>query len=512
MTPRWRAPGYRWYALGLLAAINILNYLDRNVIFALFEPIKRDLGLSDAQLGWLGSAYIIVFSLAALPAGVLSDLRSRRAVIAGGVAVWSAFTFFSGLARSFGQLFIFRAAVGVGEAAYGPASSSLVADYFPGDRRALAMGLLSSGVALGGVLGLILGGLLEQIYGWRVAFMAVALPGFLCAFLAARLLDPTRPPSTVSLRASLRQVEVGLAAVLRQFWPILTSMVLAAAAAWYMAKWKGADSALDVAVAGLVVGLGLALNILLWSRALRDQPPEVAAFGQEVSGAFGGMLLAIRLVLRTPTLGYLFVGGAMISFGMNGLVGWGPTFLSRELGLDPGSSATLLGFWGLLAGTAGTITGGYISDWLRGSRWLARAPGASRVVTVAFGVVVGGILTMVLLFVRDLRLFGPLFSLAFFFLTWYNGPIAAALFDVVPPRIGATVMGAFLLFIHLAGDAIAFPLVGALSDRFGIQNAVMLLPVVAILGGLVTLLAGRTVAYDIGRAASRVTGNFPTLP
>src|SRR5690606_41224167 len=104
-----------------------------------FEPIKRDLGLSDAQLGWLGSAYIIVFSLAALPAGVLSDLRSRRAVIAGGVAIWSAFTFFSGLARSFGQLFVSRAAVGVGEAAYGPASSSLVADYLPGDRRAPAM-------------------------------------------------------------------------------------------------------------------------------------------------------------------------------------------------------------------------------------------------------------------------------------------------------------------------------------------------------------------------------------
>ena len=71
---------YRWYALGLLALINVLNYLDRNVIFALFEPIKRDLGFSDTQLGWLGSAYILVFSVAALPAGVLSDLRSRRAV------------------------------------------------------------------------------------------------------------------------------------------------------------------------------------------------------------------------------------------------------------------------------------------------------------------------------------------------------------------------------------------------------------------------------------------------
>ena len=75
-------PAYRWYALGLLAVINLLNYIDRNVIYALFEPLKRDLALSDAQLGWLGSAYILVFSVAALPFGVVSDLRSRRAVIA----------------------------------------------------------------------------------------------------------------------------------------------------------------------------------------------------------------------------------------------------------------------------------------------------------------------------------------------------------------------------------------------------------------------------------------------
>jgi len=142
---------YSWYALGLLALINLLNYIDRNVIYALFEPIKHDLALTDSQLGWLGSAYIFVFSVSALPFGVLSDLRSRRAVIAGGVTVWSAFTFLSGLVNSFGQLFTCRAVVGVGEAAYGPAAASLVADYFPARGRAVAMGILSSGIALGGV-------------------------------------------------------------------------------------------------------------------------------------------------------------------------------------------------------------------------------------------------------------------------------------------------------------------------------------------------------------------------
>ncbi|MBW8773090.1 MAG: MFS transporter, partial [Gemmatimonadetes bacterium] len=76
---------YRWYALALLSVLNILSYVDRNVIFGLFEPIKHDLGLTDGQLGWLGSAYVLLFSVAAFPMGVLSDLRSRRAVVATGV-------------------------------------------------------------------------------------------------------------------------------------------------------------------------------------------------------------------------------------------------------------------------------------------------------------------------------------------------------------------------------------------------------------------------------------------
>ncbi len=221
MTPR-----YRWYALGLLALINLLNYIDRNVIYALFEPIKRDLALTDTQLGWLGSAYILVFSLAALPFGVISDLRSRRVVIAAGVTVWSAFTFLSGLVKNFWQLFICRAAVGVGEAAYGPAAASLVADYFPGAQRAMAMGILASGVALGGVLGLLLGGYLEASYGWRVAFMTVGVPGFICAFLAARLHEPSRAPSELTVRSLLRNFQVGIIGVLRALWPLVVSVIV----------------------------------------------------------------------------------------------------------------------------------------------------------------------------------------------------------------------------------------------------------------------------------------------
>ncbi len=149
---------YAAYAVALLALINIINYVDRNIIFVLFEAIKHELDLTDAELGWLGSAYVIVYALSAIPLGVLSDLKSRRAVVGVGVTVWSAFTALGGLARNFGQLFVCRSMVGVGEASYTPAAQSLIAMYFPGRGRALALGVFWSGLALGGVTGIWVGG------------------------------------------------------------------------------------------------------------------------------------------------------------------------------------------------------------------------------------------------------------------------------------------------------------------------------------------------------------------
>ncbi len=486
---------HSWCALGLLALINLLNYVDRNVIYALFEPIKRDLALTDSQLGWLGSAYIFVFSVAALPFGVLSDLRSRRAVIAGGVTVWSAFTFLSGLVNSFGQLFTCRALVGVGEAAYGPAAASLVADYFPARGRALAMGILSSGIALGGVLGLLLGGHLEGIYGWRVAFMTVGVPGFITAVLVSRLQDPTRPPARLTVRSFLRDFEIGVMPLLRNLWPLLAGVAAGAVAAYRLDRTYGADSKVDLAVFSGAVGLGVAFTILRWVRRTPADGLDETPFGSGISGAFDDIVRALRIVLHTPTLVYVFAAGAMISFGLNGIVGWGPTFVSRELELSAAEAAGLLGKWGLIAGTAGTLFGGVLADWLR------RRYETARVLVVAVGLLLGGPLALWLLTIRDPALFQAVFVAAFFCLSWYTGPMTAVIFDVVPPRISATVAGAYLLFIHLAGDAIALPLVGSLSDRFGLDRAVLLLPAVVVAGGLTVIGAMRTVGRDMSRVA-----------
>src|SRR5438552_8763092 len=130
---------------------------------------ERELALTDHELGWLGSAYVIVLSLAALPLGVIGDVRSRRAVIAFGVGLWSSCTALGAAVHRFWQLPACRSMVGVGEAGYGPAAQALIAEFYQGRQRAFAIGIYSVGIAFGGALGIWLGGVLAERYGWRAA-------------------------------------------------------------------------------------------------------------------------------------------------------------------------------------------------------------------------------------------------------------------------------------------------------------------------------------------------------
>lgn len=497
---------YGWYALGLLALLNLLSYVNRNVIFALVPPIELDLHLTDTHIGWVASAFVLLFSVAVFPFGVLSDLRSRRAVAAAGVVVWSVFAFLAAMSRGFWGLFLARAAVGIGAAAFTAAAASLVADYFPGRRRAVAMGVFSAGIPIGGVVGIAIGGQLEQFYGWRIAMMAVAVPGFLLAALAARLTDPTRPPPILTVREYWRELELGAAGAFRVVWPLVVGVACGLLAAWILESRYGSTSSLDTAALATGIGLGLAGNLVLVVRARRRNDGSLDFLPAEsMNDALGEMRLAVDTVFRTPTLKYLFVGGALVSFGLNGLVGWAPTFMSRALGLSVAQGTLLLGQWGLLAGTAGTLAGGFIAD------WLGKFTGRGRMLVSSLGLFVGGPLAIWLLSVRDLGVFVPVFAVAFFFLTLYNGPVIAAVFDVVPARIGATVVGAYLLFIHVAGDAIALPLVGFLSDRFGIDRAIFLLPTAAIVGGIVLFLGVGTVLRDMAFVAMRTTSSHPVV-
>src|SRR5437660_5242443 len=175
---------YSRYVLAVMVGINLLNYMDRWVASSAGPLIQRDLNINDAQFGLLGTAFLLVYAIAALPFGYWGDRGARLVVIGVGVAIWSIAARFSGFARNFLQLFLGRAAVGIGEASYYPAGTSLLSDYFPKEQRARAMSVWGAGSTLGIAIGFAGGGFIADAFGWRAAFYFAAIPGLLFALLA----------------------------------------------------------------------------------------------------------------------------------------------------------------------------------------------------------------------------------------------------------------------------------------------------------------------------------------
>jgi MFS family permease len=480
--------------LALLTLINVLNYTDRNVVFALFEPIKRDLRLSDAQLGWLGSAYVIVLSVMALPLGVIGDLRSRRGVITFGVTLWSLATAAGGLVSRFWQLFVCRALVGVGEAGYMPASQAIVAEYYPGRSRAMAMGIFSVGMAFGGVLGIWLGGELAEAFGWRQAFLLMGAPGLVLAVLAARLREPDqRPPGPIGT-ALAGWYRKRLPRLLRVARPLIVLIAIGALLSAVLTLAENAPSQVDVAVFAVFLGAGVAWTV---TRLVPLALVQSKRATRVAATAFDEFVQASAIVLRTPTLIWIFVGGALVTFAVNGLIAWAPSFLQRVHGMSPVDVGRTFGLLALAGGVLGALTGGHLADRLQ-ARWAG-----GRVLSTGVGFVLGGPVCTALLLVERSALFTALVFGTFFLYTWYNGPISAVILDVVPTAVRSSVLGAFVLFSHLAGDAIAPPLVGYLSDRTDLRTAMLVLPAAGVVGGLVILVALATVGRDMRRMAQR---------
>ena len=187
-------PGYRWYVLGLLIVTLLFSVADRLVFSILLEDIKAEFDFSDTQLGLLGGfAFTATYIIAGFPAARLADRSVRKNIVAGAISFWSAMTALCGAATGFWTLFFARTGVGVGEGCSGPASQSMLADYFPRRELARAMGFLTLGSTLGTVTGLMAGGLLAEAFGWRMAFVLMALPGFVIGgALYLTVIEPRR--------------------------------------------------------------------------------------------------------------------------------------------------------------------------------------------------------------------------------------------------------------------------------------------------------------------------------
>ncbi|MGP0074468.1 MAG: spinster family MFS transporter [Bryobacteraceae bacterium] len=334
---------YAWYVVIVLTALYMLSFVDRTILSLLVGSIKRDLGISDTRIGLLqGLSFALFYTIMGLPLGRMADTRSRRNLIAACVIVWSLFTSFCSAAKSFWSLFFTRIGVGVGEAGLSPAAYSLISDYFPPERLGVAISVYYMGVFLGSSLALLVGGvvvdtmariptvtlpLLGTIASWRVTFLIVGLPGFLCALLVYTIKEPLRLNMLRSAQGGVARLSFGQAVgQMRLRWQslggisvamVFQSMANYALVSWgptYFSRvhgWTAGQSGKALAVILLVAGCGgmLAGGRLSdhWQRRGLDEAPMRVM----VLGAIGMTLLLPVSTLLTDvrwTLVFLFAG------------------------------------------------------------------------------------------------------------------------------------------------------------------------------------------------------------
>jgi MFS transporter, Spinster family, sphingosine-1-phosphate transporter len=286
-------PNYRRYALALLLAVNLLNYIDRQVLYAVFPLIKADLALSDAALGLLGSAFMLCYMVSAPLLGWFGDRRSRTGLASGGLVLWSVATALAGLAPGYRTLLAARTVVGVGEASFGTISPGLVADYFPRERRGRVLSLFYLAIPVGSALGYLLGGVLGLRFGWHAAFLMVGAPGLLLALPLLLLREPPRggdgpglPVGGTSLSGYLRLFR-NRSFVLNTLAMAAMTFALGGLAQW-LPSFLNRAHALDVAKGNTLFG---AITVLAG-----------------ITGTLTGGWLGDRLQARSDK-GYLLVSG-----------------------------------------------------------------------------------------------------------------------------------------------------------------------------------------------------------
>ena len=202
---------YPYAMLAVLTGLNILNYIDRSVLFAVQPLIKKEFHTSDAQLGILTTVFLLAYMVAAPLVGWMGDRYPRKYIVIFGIAIWSGFTFLSWLVKDYNQLLFRHTIVGIGEASYAAIAPTLIADSFPMAKRGRMLSIFYVGLPFGTAAGYLVGGYFSHLYGWRAPFMVAGAPGFLLALILWLIPEPARGQSD--------QLETGVAGSgLRNLW------------------------------------------------------------------------------------------------------------------------------------------------------------------------------------------------------------------------------------------------------------------------------------------------------
>lgn len=372
-------PRRRTALLAVLFLIGTSNYVDRNIIGVLLEPIKAEFRVSDTQLGLLsGISFAALYATLGIPIARWADRGDRRLIITLALVVWSGMTALCGLAQNFWQLAVIRIGVGAGEAGAIPPAQSLIADYYPPDRRAKALGIYTLSSVAGGVIGMAGGGWLAQAYGWRAAFLVVGLPGMAIALLAALVLKEPRRDGRNHLAAAAQEgVMETFRALLAKpsYRNIVVAMtvyfLMAYGAMIFFVAFTIRVHGLSVPQAGAVYGLisagasvvgSIAGGGLADSLARRDPAwlARLPGWGLMVALPFyEGALLAPNVV----TMSFMLFIGVVILVGVVP-----PMFAAVQLVCGPSRRAmavAIIYFFANLVGlSAGPVIAGALSDHL----------------------------------------------------------------------------------------------------------------------------------------------------
>lgn len=313
-------PGAR-YAIIVLTAMNLLNYIDRYVPSAVKPLFQKELGFSDAQTAYPLTAFVIVYMLTSPFFGSLADRMSRKVLIALGVALWSVATAGGALATGIVSFILARALVGVGEAAYATIAPSLISDYYPPDRRNRILTIFYVAIPVGAALGFTLGGLIGNAYGWRAALLIVGLPGLIAAGLALMIREPVRGAYDPVPAAAIPSWPEALK-VLRKTAPYLFAVIGYIAVTWagggmadwfatFLVRYRGMDLGAAAGLTGAATVVGglagtLTGGILADWLKKKTRSPYFALSCLSMIPAAGFALLALTAESR------LVIGGAIL--------------------------------------------------------------------------------------------------------------------------------------------------------------------------------------------------------
>lgn len=234
-------PRNRTLVMAFLVVAYTLNFVDRQIVGILAEPIKLDLNLSDSELGWMGgTAFALFYTALAIPLAMLADRKDRSWIISGGLAVWSAATAMCGMAQNFWQLFVARMSVGVGEAAGVAPAYSLISDLYPAAERARALAIFSLGIPLGSSFGVLFGGIMAAHVDWRFAFIGIGLVGLIFApFFKAVVRDPGHGRSEEGSRSAAPPLKIVFRTIAAKpaFWLLSFGAGTASLVSYGLAFW-----------------------------------------------------------------------------------------------------------------------------------------------------------------------------------------------------------------------------------------------------------------------------------